>query len=93
MHLDDQNYIHFDQLARVVSHLILCKNVTQGISKAAIIFAATVVLPEALPPQIPLRNKIVNNQRMIFKTDYLSPMTKGSTCCPAELYQGGRPAV
>lgn len=36
----------------------MLSNVTHGTSRDSIIFVATVVFPEALPPQIPKKKKI-----------------------------------
>lgn len=73
----------------------MLNSVTQGCPRLSIILFATVVFPEALPPQIP---KFSSLSGLIFpwiqfEIKYYLPMTKGSTCCPEKLYQGGRPAV
>lgn len=69
-------------------------SVTQGTSKLSMIFSATVVLPEALPPQMPgIKDGFINIIREYILNVMCSPMTKGSTCWPAQLYHGGRPAV
>lgn len=79
----------------------MLRSVTQGTSKDSIIFVATVVLPEALPPQIP-KTIYCSQYRILISFEgihecasypYYPPITKGSTCCPAELYHGGLPAV
>lgn len=45
--------------------------------------------PEAAVP----RPQFLIKDKDLIKLTFHSPITKGSTCCPVESYQGGRPAV
>lgn len=75
----------------------MLSKVTHGTSKDSMIFVATVVLPDALPPQIPEMKLVIPLNSLLGNiSKYIlcyQPITKGSTCCPAELYHGGLPAV
>lgn len=57
----------------------MLKSVTQGTSSDSIILVATVVLPDALPPQIPAKYQILEN---CFHFEYLN-----FVCCKYEIFK------